>query len=148
MCLRLNGAASVIIPRRIEPHALLQNPSARDIIHLDPHAGGILEQNGIVSRRPGPCFRRMDDLDVLLQQELVDLVDVFSTTAPKAQMMQADAALNEPLGCMCGAAATYTDCGASADIIDAVVAAEDPFQTQEREQRFIKRPTSFPLADR
>jgi len=41
---RINVQLSVIISCGIEPNAFVQDSPTRYMVHLDPHAGGVLEQ--------------------------------------------------------------------------------------------------------
>ena len=66
-CQSLSRNQSTIISCRVELHAFVQDAPAGYMVHLDPDPGGVLKQYGIVTRRPGPFLRRMDNVGVLRQ---------------------------------------------------------------------------------
>ena len=69
---------------------------AGDVVHLEPDAVGILEQNRIVTGRPFTTFGRTHDLRTKLAHEFVNRVNVLACTRAEAYVMQPGAILCEP----------------------------------------------------
>ena len=62
---------------------------------FDADAVGILEQHGIISRRPGAAFRRAHDLGAEIGHRGMQRIDVLPRAQAEAEMMEADAPLVE-----------------------------------------------------
>ena len=68
------------------------------VVHLQPDAVRILEEDGVVSRRPGSVLGRVDDRGAEIAHQRVHGIDVGALARPEAQVVQPDATLDEPLG--------------------------------------------------
>src|SRR5262245_20853785 len=56
----------------------IQISAAGHKIGFDADAVGILEQDGVIARRPGSLFRRMDNLCAKLLHRDVQRIDIFA----------------------------------------------------------------------
>ncbi len=69
---------------------------ARHVVHLDPDAVGILEEDRVVAGRELRQLGRMDDVGLeLVDEEAMDLVDVLAAAGAKAEMVEPGAILVE-----------------------------------------------------
>src|SRR5262245_19769696 len=102
-------------------------PLAGHMIHLDPDTIGILEQHRVVARRePRAVTGRMHDARAeLLDDEAMDLVDVFPPPRAQAKVMKPAAQLVEGSAALpCGHRA-HEYAGAAADAIDGVLVLDE-----------------------
>src|SRR5690242_18309623 len=74
-----------------------QQPLARNVVDLEADAIGILEQDRVVTGRPGTVLGRVDDCGAELDEEFVAGVDVGALAGAEAEVVQADPLLHETL---------------------------------------------------
>ena len=102
-----------------------QQALARNEVHFQADAVGILEHDVVVAGRPIAGHRPAIDVGSHLPQLGGDGIDVLARAGANAEMMQADAAGDEALTLVLGRATLDADRGAAADVIEEVVAVID-----------------------
>src|SRR5262245_15209015 len=65
----------------------IQISAAGHKIGFDANTVGILEQDGVIARRPGSLFRRMDNLCTKLLHRHVQGIDIFARAQAEAEMV-------------------------------------------------------------
>src|SRR5437899_1876612 len=97
---------------------------ARNVVHFDADAIGILEEDGVVPRGElRPVLRRVDDSRLeLVGDEAMDGVDVFAAARAQAEVMQTGAFLVEGAVPFLRRRAAHDDAGTAADAVDHIIA--------------------------
>jgi len=111
---------------------------AGNVIDLQPHSVGVFEENRIVTGRPFIVLRRVDDGGSDRDQEGVGLLDLLALADPEADVVQADAALVEPLRRAAGRPSADTEPGPAADAVVGPAGVHHRLQPQERQKLAVE----------
>ena len=133
-----------------EPHFLpRQQALAGDIVDLDAHAVGILEQRRIVAGRPMALFGRAHDFRAEFARQLIDRGYVLARARSKAYVMQSWTGLVEVQAAMLLGGAPHRETGPRSDTVEVIVVVVDHMlESHEREQSTVESDTLVEIADR
>src|SRR5215469_3070793 len=93
-------------------------PLPRHEIGLDSDAVRVLEQGGVVARRPVAFLRSANDLGGKLQRRPVDGIDIFAASYTEAQVMKSCTPLAERVFKEFGSRGCFFDTTATTDTVE------------------------------
>jgi hypothetical protein len=99
------------------------------VVQFEPDAIGIFEQHRVIARRPTALLGAVDDATPKGRQQfggekVVQLFDLLGLASAKAKMVQPAAALPEGRQAIFSSGTRDTQCRATADIVQTVVAGQ------------------------
>src|SRR5208337_3220991 len=110
-----------------------------DVVDFDADAVGVLEQGGIVARRPMALLRRAHDLRPETARHLVDGDYVFAGERAEAYVMQPRTGLVEVQAAILPGGAPHRESSARPDTVEVVVGVvNDVLEAHEGEQAAVK----------